>query len=387
MVALHTWFHTAVERFWLLPLGAGIALVWANLAPESYFWTAHRLAFPVNEIGMTVFVALAAQDAFESLRPGGPLHTWRRWVLPVVAALGGCLGAAAIYLAEVRAFEYAFVPGWPAALVIDLGLVYLVARAIFGRSPAVPFIVAMSIVTGAISVAALTLVQPVPAMYSGGIVLMVMALLSAVWMQRAGIAAFLPYFLISGSLSWSALYISGYHPAFAMVPVVPFLPHVRRSISHFLEAPDVPGDPLRHGEYVWHVLAQVVLFAFALVNAGSLLWQYGHGTWAMLGASVVGRPLGMLAAVAVGLGLGLTLPGRLGWRDMVVVALASASGFTMALFVATALWGPGPILGQIRLGALGSVVTVALAFGAARLLGVGRFHVRDAHPKGHKVTS
>ena len=39
-----------MDRFLLLPLGAAIAIVWANTASESYFRFAHALAFPVNEI-------------------------------------------------------------------------------------------------------------------------------------------------------------------------------------------------------------------------------------------------------------------------------------------------------------------------------------------------
>ena len=52
------WLRFATDRFLWLPLGAAIALVWANTAAESYFRLAHTLAFPVNEIGMAVFVGL-----------------------------------------------------------------------------------------------------------------------------------------------------------------------------------------------------------------------------------------------------------------------------------------------------------------------------------------
>src|SRR5689334_3857577 len=89
------------DRYLLLPLGAAIALVWANTAAESYFRFAHALAFPVNEIGMALFLALVTQETMEALMPGGALHTWRRWGMPLVAALGGALGAAFTYLSVV----------------------------------------------------------------------------------------------------------------------------------------------------------------------------------------------------------------------------------------------------------------------------------------------
>lgn len=382
-----TLVRTAVDRFWLLPLGAAIALVWANLAPESYFWTAHRLAFPVNEIAMTIFVAWATQDVRESLLPGGPLHTWRRWTLPLLVAGGGCLGSAAVFLAEVRTFEYAFVSAWPAAMVVDLGLVYFVTRNIFGRSAAVPFVLAVSIVTGAVSIVALTWTHPSPPLHAIAPIVMAAALLSALWLRNSGVEAFLPYFLVSGTLSWFALYLGGFHPAFAMVPIVPFLPHVRRSLSRFIEAPDDPADPRRHSEHVWATITQVVLFTFALVNAGALIGHAGHGTWSMFSASFIGRPLGMAIGMLVGAGFGLHWPARLGWRDMVVAAFATTSGFTFTLFFATAMYGPGPLLTQLRLGALGSVAGVGLAYGAAWLLGVGRFKVKVPHKKMARVAS
>ena len=65
-----------MDRFLLLPLGAAIAIVWANTASESYFRFAHALAFPVNEIGMALFLGLIAQETFEAIMPGGALHTW-----------------------------------------------------------------------------------------------------------------------------------------------------------------------------------------------------------------------------------------------------------------------------------------------------------------------
>ena len=73
------WLRFVNERFLWLPLGAALALAWANTGPESYFRTAHALAFPVNEIGMAIFLGLITQEALEAVMPGGALAAWRRW--------------------------------------------------------------------------------------------------------------------------------------------------------------------------------------------------------------------------------------------------------------------------------------------------------------------
>jgi Na+:H+ antiporter, NhaA family len=118
---------------------------------------------------------------------------------------------------------------------------------------------------------------------------------------------------------------------------------------------------------------QGILFFFGLANAGVPIAQYGPGTWAVLIAILAGKPLGIGAAVAVAVAAGLKLPRHVGWRDVAVVGCAAGIGFTVALFFATASFPPGPLLDQTKLGALCSVVSAAVAFGAAGVLKVGRF--------------
>jgi Na+/H+ antiporter NhaA len=97
------------------------------------------------------------------------------------------------------------------------------------------------------------------------------------------------------------------------------------------------------------------------------------GTWGVLLAAFVGRPAGILATVAIAPVLGLHLPRQLRWKDLVVVALATSTGFTFALFVASSILPMGGVLGQIKAGALATAAGAALALGVARLLRVGRF--------------
>jgi Na+:H+ antiporter, NhaA family len=88
---------------------------------------------------------------------------------------------------------------------------------------------------------------------------------------------------------------------------------------------------------------------------------------------LAGKPLGILAAVALALGVGLHLPRGLAWRDLIVVGFAAGIGFTVALFFATAAFPPGPLLEQTKMGALLSVISSLAAFVAAAALGVGRY--------------
>ena len=77
----------AVEHLLLLPLGAVIALVWANVAPESYFQFAYAIEFTVNDIAMVFFFALIAKEFVEATAPGGVLHPWQRALRPIGASI------------------------------------------------------------------------------------------------------------------------------------------------------------------------------------------------------------------------------------------------------------------------------------------------------------
>ena len=364
----------ALDRFLLLPVGAAAAIVWANTAPESYFRFAHALAFPVNEIGMALFLALIAQEILEAVMPGGALHTWRRWGLPIAGAAGGALGAALVYLIYVRlSYEAVLAPAWPVVIAIDIAAAYYVLRLIVPRSASLPFLLILAAVTDAAALFVVALGPPL-AVRAGGLPIILAAMAAAVLLRRLEVRTFWPYLLIGGALSWWGFYLAGIHPALALVPIVPFLPREPRKLDIFVEPPD--RDAVRHAEHEWNVVVQVVLFFFGLVNAGVMLRGYDTGTWAVVAAALVGRPVGVLAGVGIGRLAGLELSRRITWRTLLVLALAASSGFTFALLFAATMLPVGAVLAQIKIGALLTVAGALAAFGAARLLRVGRFAPR-----------
>jgi Na+:H+ antiporter, NhaA family len=361
-----------VHRYLALPTGVAIALLWANTAPEPYFVFAHSLAFPVNEIGMALFVGLITQEIVEAVMPGGALHSWRRWSLPLLAAVGGVAGSSGFYLAYVHGhYEAILEPGWPIACAIDIAAAYYVLKTILPRSGALPFVLLLAIATDLFGMLVVAPQYPTIAVHGGGLGVMLVALGVAGAMRALNVRSFWPYLVVCGTLSWIALYREGLHPAFALVPIVPFLPHEPRRLDLLADPPD--DDAVHHFEHEWNTLVQGILFLFGLVNGGVLLRGYDTGTWALLLGALVGRPLGILTAVGAAVAAGWHLPRGLGWRQLLVAALASSSGFTFALFFATGILSTGPLLAQLTIGALGTAAGSLLAIGAARLFRVGRF--------------
>lgn len=366
--------NLAVEYSLALPFGAAIALVWANTFDVSYFRFAHALEFPVNDVGMVFFFALAAKEVVEATSPGGSLHTWRRAALPVIAAAGGMVVPALFYVLHViLANETGLLRGWAIPCATDIAFSYLVAKVVFRRHPAIPFLLLLAIADDALGLVLLAVFYPVRELRLViGALLMAAALVAAFGLRRARVRSFWPYVLAAGTLSWSALYRGGLHPALGLVPIVPFLPHAARDPGLFVEAPEA-RDTLSQFEHWWKLPVQVVMFLFGLANAGVPLHEHGTGTWAVAVALMTGKPIGVGVAVALAVAVGFRLPARFGWRDVVVVGCASGIGFTVALFFATAAFAPGPLLDETKIGALLSVGSAGLTVLAAVLLRSGRF--------------
>ena len=362
------------ERYLLLPAGAALALVWANTLPDSYFRLALLLAFPVNEVLMAFFFALIAQEILEAILPGGAFCRWRQWLVPVAAAAGGFAAAALVYVSYIGLNHQPLLePAWPVACAIDLVAGYYLLKAIFGRSSAVSFLLIAAIVTNAAALMVVSLRYDAVEIRPGAGALVLTALALAYVLRRLKIRAFWPYLAACGSLSWLGFYWGGLHPALSLVPIVPFLPHEARRLDMLEDNPPAAPDPVRRAEHEWTYAVQLIVFLFGLVNAGVLLQGYGTGTWAVMTAVLVGRPIGMLLATFAMIAAGLRLPLQLRARELIVAVLATSSGFTTAVFMAIAAYPPGPARAEITLGALFSVVGAALTIGAARLLRTGRF--------------
>ena len=365
----------ALEHLLLLPLGALIALLWVNTAAESYFTFTYAIAFAVNDVAMVFFFALIAKEVVEATAPGGVLHPWRRTLLPVIASIGATTVPALLHMQLVTVLDEPMLElGWPVTLAVDLGFLYLVARIIFRKHPVLPFLLLLGIASNVIGILALALASPTTDVrLVSGAVLLAVALAVAAVLRRFRVKSFWPYLILAGGLSWFAFYWSRVHPAFALVPIVPFLPHAARDPGFLVDAPPNAKDALSRFEIWWRYPAQVALFFFGLVNAGVPVGALEAGTWGLPIAVIVGKPIGVALGAGVAILAGLHLPPRVAWRELIVGGLIAAIGFSVGLFFCTALLSPGQLRSEISMGVLMTLAGAPLAIVAARVLRVGRF--------------
>ena len=358
----------------LLVAGTLAALIWANVDQHSYETLTHGpIHFIVNDIGMVFFFALAAKEIVEATLPGGPMASPREAGVPLLAAVGGMLAPASLYIAAAMFFERPeLTRGWAVPCATDIAFSYMAARLIFPRNhPAIPFLLLLAIADDAMGLILLAIFYPSgPLSLLNFVAFMIPAVGAAIVLKRQRVLNFWPYVLLAGGLSWAGLYTGGVHPALAMVPILPFMPHEKRDLGLFHQ--DEPNQPytMNRFEHAFKVPVQVILFFFGLVNAGVPFGSVGTGTWIVFGALVIGKPLGIVLLTFVGIKLGLRAPGGLTLSDSLVVGVTAGIGFTVALFFATAAFEPGSVLDEAKMGALFSFLAAPLAIALGRAFGL-----------------
>ena len=363
-----------IDHSLLLLVGTLAALMWANVDVRSYEHFAESLRFAVNDIGMVFFFALATKEIVEATLPGGALASLRQAAVPLLAAAGGMLAPALIYLGWCAAAGRPdLAGGWAIPCATDIAFSYLIARLVFPKGhPAIPFLLLLAVADDALGLGILAIFYPARPFALLTFLLLIVPAVAVAWLLRwRRIRSFWPYTILAGGCSWAALFVGGFHPALGLVPVVPFMPHAATDLGMFEEHEHLRHDTLDRFEHFWRVPVQLILFGFGLVNAGVPLSSTGTATVMVLVALVVGKPTGILLLCALGVAAGLQMPGGLRYREALVAGVAAGIGFTVALFFATAAFPPGSAqLSEAKMGALLSFVSAPLALIAGRAFGL-----------------
>ena len=363
-----------IDNSLLLVAGTVVGLVWANVESSSYERFAHGpIHFVVNDVGMVFFFALATKEIIEARLPGGPLASPREAAVPLVAAAGGMLGPAILYILMAQAMgRPELFNGWAVPCATDIAFSYMAARLVFPEGhPAIPFLLLLAIADDALGLILLAVFYPTgPVSILKFVGLMIPAIAAAVWLKHRRTRSFWPYVTLGGGLSWAALHFGGLHPALALVPIMPFLPHEKRDLGLFNRREHGLPDTMNQFEHFFKVPVQLVLLSFGLVNAGVPLGGAGTGTWIVFLALLLGKPVGILSSTYVAVKAGLRAPGGLTYLHTLVVGVTAGIGFTVALFFATAAFAPGAVLDEVKMGALLSFLAAPAAVLLGRAVGL-----------------
>ena len=415
-----------------------IALVWANSPwAERYSQLWHSklvigggpftlekdLLHWINDGLMAIFFLVVGIEIKREILIG-ELMSRRRAALPIVAAVGGMVVPAALYLAVNRGG--AGTSGWGIPMATDIAFA-LGALTLLGRRVPLAlkvFLIALAIVDdiGAVLVIAIfytTDISWVALLIGGGFLAGLLA------MNRAGVRRLWVYALLGLGL-WLALLQSGIHGTVAgvllamAIPAVPFdtrqfLAQSRALLEEFEQAGN--GDsraplnddqraalyalentyvhsrsPMRRVEHALHPwVTYAIMPIFALANAGISL--SGDLTAAVthpvsIGVIVglaLGKQLGvtLFAWLAVRLGLA-SLPSGVTWRHVYGAGWLAGIGFTMSVFIATLAFSGTTLLPTAKVGVLVASMISGIIGGVWLLIATrGTRAAQQAAPAAH----
>lgn len=311
----------------------------------------------VNDGLMAIFFFLVGLEIKREVMEG-ELSSFDRAALPFIAAVGGMLVPALVFLG-VNFTTPTNLDGWaiPAAtdIAFALGILALIG-------PGVPvalkvFLLGIAIIDDLGAIIAIALfytdnLSTTALLFGlGGFSFLVL-------LNRLGVRAITPYVLI-GLVVWVGVLKSGVHATLAGVMIALTVP---------LAAKDgySPLKSVEHGLHPWVAFMIIPIFAFfnsgvsfAGMSLNSLLDPLPLGI--ALGL-FIGKQLGVFAFSWVSVKAGICrLPKGVNWMQVYGVACLTGIGFTMSLFIGTLAFDTSEQLNAVRLGVImGSVLSTAL---------------------------
>jgi len=362
----------------------------------------HTIHHWINDGLMAIFFFLIGLEIKRNVLVG-ELSSIKVAMLPILAAIGGMIMPALIYLGIN--YGDAGVNGWGIPMATDIAFA-ISALVLLGNrvSPSlVTFLIALAIVDdlGAVIVIALFYTQEINflALSLAGISFLI--LLS---FNRFGIHMVLPYFVV-GLFLWFFMLESGVHATIAGVIVALAIPsrpketpldftaHTRNLLDEYDNYPIATdhtlherqkailinitdrinsiGSPASKLEQELHLpVSLIIIPLFALANAGISIDFSSFFTTisqnvslGIIAGLVFGKVLGIAGVSYIAIKLGIAqLPDGSNMKQIFGVALLGGIGFTMSIFVADlAFMGNEALIFQAKIGILSASLFAGLA--------------------------
>ncbi len=388
----------------LLLIAAAAALLWANSRWGNYYfglWE-NDLSFKIkdfilsksfidwiNDGLMAIFFFLIGLEIKREIMVG-ELSTLKKGTLPIIAALGGMLIPALIYLYINKDINTE--SGWGIPVATDIAFSLGVLGLLGKRVPTgmKVFLLAFAIVDDLGAVAVITL------FYSSDINLnfliigigmyFVLVLFNQLKVRNYHI------YVIGGFIIWYMFSRSGIHPTIAGVLIaftiplrrrirIPVFKHrMNKNLEEFsgkagtykitlnkaqLAAIDNMEDeienvqsPLQFLEYKLHgFVAYIIMPVFAFANAGVIL--YSSGTQDLFSSLsfnielslILGKLAGIFLFSWISIKIGIaSLPENTGWINLIGLGLLGGMGFTMSLFITNLAFSDPGLINYAKIG-------------------------------------
>ncbi len=314
---------------------------------EGIFYLKLTVLKVINYVFMTIFFFVVGLEIKRELT-SGHLSSFKKAVMPFMAALGGMAVPAGIYLLIAGREAPS---GWGVAVATDIALA-VGLLAIIGSSAIASlrtFLLALAVIDdiGAILVIAFVYSTGVLANWLIGALLVVVAIHVMKKLNLNSVSLYVPV----GIILWYCMYRGGIHPTLAGVILGLMTPNIVRVNTRLIDADDHEVSVIEWLENKLHPISSLIivpLFAFAntgvQITSSSISAAYSSPiAWGIFFGLVIGKPLGVIASTwgskKISLGEypeGATLP------KMLATGSAAGIGFTVAIFIANLAFSDRP---------------------------------------------
>lgn len=361
----------------VLMAAAALALIVANSPfSNAYFGALQSYIGPlslshwINDALMAIFFLLVGLEIKREFLDG-QLASWPNRILPGIAAAGGVIVPALIFVA----FNYndlEKVHGWAVPSATDIAFALGVLSLLGSRVPSSlkVFLATLAILDdlAAVIIIAIFYTAEISMPYLGAAFATAAVLFA---MNRIGVSKLLPY-LIGAAILWFFVLNSGVHATVAGVVAALMIP-----LKPAKAKPDDMTSPLHTLE---HALAKPVAFfivpVFGFANAGisftgmtpSIIFDT-LPLGIMLGL-FVGKQLGVFGAAWLAIKTGLAQrPMGASWGQIYGVSLLCGIGFTMSIFIGLLSYQSELLQAETKIGVLtGSALSAICGYVLLRML-------------------
>jgi NhaA family Na+:H+ antiporter len=293
----------------------------------------------INYLLMSIFFFVVGLEIKRELT-SGHLASFKKAMLPFVAAIGGMAVPALIYLAIAGRVAPG---GWGVPVATDIALA-VGLLAMLGPSVAASlrsFLLALAVIDdiGAILIIAFVYSTGIKFSWlaSAGACIAMIALL-----KKAGVSSVLIYSLFAFTL-WFSLYKTGVHPTLAGVILGLMTPNILLRRAKVEDVEDGTVSVIEWLEHKFHPLSTfLVVPIFAFANTGVVITaesikgaSQSLVAWGIFFGLVIGKPLGVLIASLAAKRLkAAEFPEGVNKSSLLATGSAAGIGFTVAIFIA-----------------------------------------------------
>jgi len=293
----------------------------------------------INYLFMSIFFFVVGLEIKRELT-SGHLASFKKAMLPFLAAIGGMAVPALIYLAIAGRVAPG---GWGVPVATDIALA-VGLLAMLGPSVAASlrsFLLALAVIDdiGAILIIAFVYSTGIKFSWlaSAGACIAMIALL-----KKAGVSSVLIYSLFAFTL-WFSLYKTGVHPTLAGVILGLMTPNILLRRTKVEDVEDGTVSVIEWLEHKFHPLSTfLVVPIFAFANTGVVITvesikgaSQSLIAWGIFFGLVIGKPLGVLIASLVAKRLkAAEFPEGVNNSSLLATGSAAGIGFTVAIFIA-----------------------------------------------------